>query len=421
MLVWKLAARNLLRHKRRTLITASAITLSYAILLVFMGLGDGSHAQMVDMGVRMGAGHVVVQPPGYRDDQTIDHLIDDPTAVLAALAAGGVEGETAPRLHASGLARAGNKSVGVAIAGVDPGREARTNDLASAERRVAGGWLRSRAELPFESLPSDLYLGQVLAETLEVTIGDRVTLTVQPRGTIDPRSAAFLVRGIFRTGTDELDGFLVHVPLEDAQALLGVGPAVSQIALLLADERRTPAVRDAAAAALAGLPVEVLPWQEALPELFQFIVLDDGSFYMMTAVVFLLVALGVFNTVLTSVLERTREFGLLTSLGASPWRVLGVVLAEAALVGLVATVAGVGLGLALHHPLAVYGLDYGALLGGDSFDVAGVNLAMVIYSRLDPGKVAVSVALVLGIVLLSALGPAVRAARMPSLEALHHV
>lgn len=421
MLTLKLAGRNLLRHRRRTLITAAAIIFSFALLVIFMGIGDGAHRQMIDMGVRMGAGHVVVQAEGFQEDHTLDHVIRAPEPVRAAIAATGVDGDLAPRLFASGLARSGNRSIGVAIAGVDPAAEARTNDLATPDKRVAGGWLRPRAELAFEGDLSDLYLGDTLARTLDVAVGDRVALTVQPKDDDDPRSAAFQVRGIFKTGNDELDGFFVHVPLEEAQALLGVGAALSQLALVLPDQARTAAVTARLRAALAGAPVEVLPWQEALPELHEFIALDDASFYLFVAIVFVLVAMGIFNTVLTSVIERTREFGLLTALGARPRRIVGIVMVEAALIGVGGLAVGMALGLAGNAYFETHGLDYSLLTGGESLEAVGINLATVLYADLSGVKLARALAAVFGVVLLSALWPAVRAARLKSLEALHHV
>lgn len=421
MFTLKMAIRNLVRNRRRSLITASAITFSYALLIMFMGIGDGAHAQMIDMGVRMGSGHVVVQAKGYQTEQTLDLRIESPGPILEAMEAAGVEGAFAPRLIANGLVRAGSKAVGVVIAGVDPEREAVVNDLASDEKLVDGGWLRPRSALPYDNMPSDLYLGKTLAETLDVKVGDRVGVTVQPRDDDDPRTAAFLVRGVFATGSDEMDGFFVMVPLEDAQPLLGVGDALTQIGVILDDQSHTQAVHAQIAPALADYPVEVLPWQQALPELYEFIVLDDASLYLFIGIVFLLVALGIFNTVLTSVIERTREFGLMRSLGARGTRVLRLVLGEAAVLGVFATILGLVLGLAGNWYFTVEGLDYGALLGGESYTAAGVNFATVMYAKLGVMPTVRSFVGVLLIIVLSAIWPAVRAARLKPLEALHHV
>lgn len=422
MLTLKLAARNLWRHRRRTIITSAAIIFSYALLVLFMGIGEGAHRQMIDMGVRMGSGHVVVQAEGFAEDRSLDHRIAAPAAVLEGIAAADVRADVAARLYASGLARAGDKAVGVAIAGVDPTDEARINDIASADKRVDGEWLRARDELAFANELSDIYLGATLAQTLDVAVGDRVALTVQPKDDDDPRSAAFRVRGVFRAGNDDLDGFFVFIPLDEAQALTGVGAAVSEIALVLPDQQQTAVVAAALAARLAGLPgVRVLPWQEALPELHEFIVLDDASFYLFMGIVFVLVAMGIFNTVLTSVIERTREFGLLTALGSRPGRIVGVVLTEAVLIGVLGLAIGLALGLAGNAYFETHGLNYAALMGGESMEAVGINLATVLYAKLPTPMLLRSLVAVFAVVLLSALWPALRAARLKTLEALSHV
>ena len=424
MLTLKLARRNLVRHKRRTLIMASAIVFSYALMVIFLGMMSGGHAQMIEMGIRMGAGHVVVQGRGYQVEQTLDRMLADPAPVLRAVeearGAVGVPVDVAPRLLTSGLVRAGDKAVGALIAGVDPHVEERANDLTSGEKRIEGGWLRTRDELPFQNVPSDLYLGATLAQTLDVKLGDRVAITVQPRNADDPRSAVFLVRGVFRTGSDDLDGFFVQVPLADAQELIGVGPGVTQIALLLPNAEHVGAMVDRLRTALADQPVEVLSWQEALPELHELIVLDKASGYLFMGIVFVLVALGIFNTILMSVIERTREFGLMMSLGVRGRRILAVVLAEAALLGALGLAFGLGLGLLGNHYLEVNGIDYGALAGGD-YQAAGLNFAIVVYADLHLAPVIRSLLAVFAVVLLSGLWPAVRAARLKPVEALHHV
>ena len=423
MLTLKLAARNLLRHKRRTLITSAAIIFSFALLVIFMGIGEGGHRQMIDMGVRMGSGHVVVQALGYQDDRTLDYRIEAPEAVLAAIAEAKVEAAVAPRLYASGLARAGNKSVGVAIAGVDPAAERATNDIASDDKRIEGEWIRTAEEMRFANALSDIYIGAVLAETLEVKLGDRLALTVQPKDDDHPRSTAFQVRGIYKTGNDELDGFFVYVPLLEAQALNGVGSSVSQISLVLPNQDLTAAVHSALAGKLEteGGVVDVLPWQEALPELHEFILLDDASFYLFMFIIFVLVAMGIFNTVLTSVIERTREFGLLTALGSRPRRIVSVVLVEAFLIGLIGLALGAALGLAGNHYFETHGLDYAALAGSESMEAVGINMATVLYADLPETLFLKSLVAVFGVVLFSALWPAIRAARLKTLEALQHV
>jgi ABC-type lipoprotein release transport system permease subunit len=284
---------------------------------------------------------------------------------------------------------------------------------------VAGDYLRAREQRDFARAPGDIYLGDRLMEALALELEDRVVLTVSPRGSAQPASAAFVVRGVFHSGMDELDGFYVEIPLGDAQELLGLGDRVTQVALLVDQLADAGPVAAALERALADPSLEVLPWQRALVELHEAIVLDDVSMYLLMAIVFLIVAIGIFNTVLMSVVERTREFGVMLAVGTTPGRLFRFVMAEAALLAAVASAAGLALGLALHGWLASTGIDVAALYG-EEFEFAGIVLEGRIYSRLSPAVVAGWTAVVIGVVLASALYPALRATRLAPVEAMRH-
>jgi ABC-type lipoprotein release transport system permease subunit len=308
------------------------------------------------------------------------------------------------------------------VVGVQPSVEPTVSELASPDHRIEGAYLRTRDELPYPSDPADIYIGEKLARTLDVELDDRVVLTVAPAGASRPSAAAFRVRGVFHTGVDELDGFYAQIPLAEAQSMLSLGHRVTQVALLLDDLRATARVQQQMAAAVedAGLAgLEVLPWQVALRELYEAIVLDDIGNYLMHAIVFLIVAIGIFNTILMSVMERTREFGVMLAIGTSGRRLFEVVMLEAVVLAVVACAAGLAIGLSMHLYVAHVGVDVGALYGED-FNFAGIAFSGTIYSTLYAPQVASWAVIVFFIVLLSSVYPAVRATRLKPVEAMHH-
>jgi ABC-type lipoprotein release transport system permease subunit len=421
MLTLRLAWRSFLRHRRRSAITTLALALGLAMMLVVVGVANGAHDRMVQLGVRLGAGHVVVEGRGYREERDLDHVIDRPGEVLAAARRIGRVRAAVPRVNASGLLSAGGSSVAVAFTGVDPSVEPGVSDVASNARRVAGEYLRPRDRMPFANQPSDIYIGAQLAENLDLALGDRVVVTASPRGGGAPASAAFLVRGVFRTGLAELDGFSVQIPIADAQTLLDLDGSVTEIALMLDDPDDIGAVVSAVRAGIRGRDeLEVLPWQQALPELYESIVLDDAGTYLMMAVVFVIVGIGIFNTVLMSVVERTRELGVMMAIGTSARRLFGAVMAEAGVLAIIGCVVGLGLGLSIHSYLANTGLDVQRMFG-NKMAIAGVLLEGRMYSRVAAGAVAEWTAIIAGIVLLSALYPAFRVAGLKPVEAMRHV
>lgn len=419
MLLLRLAWRSFLRHRWRSAITATAISLGLAMMLLFVGIADDGHARMAELGIRMGSGHVVVHDKGYAEALTLDHVISDPKPIVqTAEAVPGVQ-HVVERVHTSGLLVAGQESVPVLVSGVEPKLEPEVSDIAAAKNRVAGNYLRARSDMQFVNAPADIYLGKKVAEELRVQVGDRVVLTVSPRGESRPASAAFLVRGVFRTGVSELDGGYVEIPLEEAQKLLELNGGVTEVAVLLGGLEQTQPVTRALREQLDTQKLEVLPWQESLRELYEALVLDDAGLYLMMAIIFLIVALGIFNTMLMSVTERTREFGVMMAIGTRPSRLFALIIAESVLLALVSVALGLGLGLLLHVWVAGHGIDVASWAGEMEF--SGIAWSGKIYSRLTLGVVVEWTLVIGGIVVASALYPAWRATRLEPVEAMHHV
>ncbi|MBW2523150.1 MAG: ABC transporter permease [Deltaproteobacteria bacterium] len=421
MLSFRLAWRSFVRHKRRSIITASAIALSLAMMIAFVGLGDDGHARMAELGIRLGAGHVLVQGKGYQQMQTLDHRVPEPDRVVAAAKKIPSVRAVVQRVRASGLIVAGEVSAPVLVSGVDPTLEPDVSDIASPEKRQAGAYLRRRADMEYPNQPADIYLGAELAETLKVGLGDRVVLTVSPLDAERPTSAAFFVRGTFRTGLDEMDAGYAEIPIAEARQLLELGGQSTQVAVLLDELEDTEAATAALRGELAQYDeLEVLSWQEALRELYEAIVLDDAGLYAMMAIIFVIVAIGIFNTVLMSVAERTREFGVMMAVGTSKGRLFRVIMAEAVILALVSAAFGIAIGLGIHSLVAHYGIDVTALAGGD-YEIAGIAFGGKIYSRLTPWVVTKWTLVVIGIVLASAAYPATRASLLEPVEAMRHV
>lgn len=427
-LTLRLAFRSFVRHRRRSAITVTATAFGLAMMLAFVGIADDGHARMADMGIRLGSGHVVVQGKGYQDEQTLVHRITDPAPILASARALPHVEYALPRISASGLIKAAERSSAVFVSGVDPKLEPLANDLASDEARVAGDYLRPRSEMEFTSGPADIYIGTDLAESLGVSPGERVVLTVSPVGDSRPASAAFVVRGIFKSGVRELDGGAVQIPLGEAQALLGLGDSVTQVGVLLSNERHTDATAASLVAAISTESllaegdgaVEVLSWKVALRELYEALVIDDMSLYLMMAIIFVIVGIGIFNTVLMSVAERTRELGVMMAVGTSRRRVFSIIFMESLVLAVVSAALGLAIGLGIHALVAHYGIDVGAIAGGEDYEFAGIAFSGRIYSTLTPWIVTKWTLVVMGIVMLSAAYPALRATRLEPVEAMRH-
>jgi ABC-type lipoprotein release transport system permease subunit len=415
LLLVKVGWRNLWRNPRGTLLTALALGLGLTLLLVSLGLLDGGHEQMIANAVRFGTGHVVIQAPGYQDtgSQALllpARVVSATEAYLQTVAMRHVVRGVSPRLLASGLLSSAANADGVRLMGVIPKQE-RTVSLIP-QRIVEGDYLND------EQQPG-VVIGVDLARKLAVKVGSKIVLMTQMLQPADPdatdagggemQSTQLRVSGIFRTGVQAIDAHIIQVPLPEAQALLGVPDQVTQVAILLEQEEDSLMVAEGLRKHLTGVPVEILPWREAIPTLAQLFLLDDAFNYVMNGVVLAVVGLGILNTILMRVLERRYEFGLLSALGLRPVQLAVMVIGESLALTAVSLALGLVLGLGVQHYFATHGLDLRWFF--KSSLPAALVFDPIIYARLSPTRITSSVWIVFLAATVISLYPALRAAR----------
>ena len=403
MILLRLAWRNLWRNRRRTLLTTTTMALGLTVLLVTLGLGDGGHLQMINSAVRNGSGHVVFQASGFQELGGLERTLSGPQrqAVAAWVAGQAADFEmvgAAPRIWASVLASSSDGSVGVQLIAVQPEAEARISRFAEAV--FEGAFLTSQDS-------GRVVLGAGVARKLKVGLGDKMVLMGQGAGG-EIESIVARVKGLIRTGLEEFDQVLVLTDLATAQDFLKLGHRVHQFAVLLEDVDLAAPLAQAARQAFPDLAV--LDWEQALPELADFIRIDDGGAYVFHFILFFLIAFMVFNTLLMSVLERGREFALLDAMGLVAGKRFLLVLLEASLIALLALLWGMALGLSLHAYLAVYGLPLDLLSMGDA-TIAGVAFDPIMYSSLSLARILQAIM----VVFLMSFGLAMVAARRAAL------
>lgn len=408
MRMLKMALRNLRRNLRRSLITGIAITFGLALLILSSGFGDGAHGAMIEEGASSLAGHVVVQGKGWQEKRENDIVVPNSIQVARRLQEINPDATVVQRVFVQGLLTSPTGSVGVAMSAVQPEQESQINNL--HEKIIRGEYLSDQK--------NGLVLGHTLAKTLGVDIGDKVVLMAQKKGEIE--SQLFRIQGVFKVGVDEIDGFYGQILLPSAQKLLGLGQEVTQISMHLKSHKQSQTATDQVRAAMSSDGLEILTWNEALPDLYMWIALDDAGLYVMILIIAIIVLLGIVNTVLMSVLERLREFGVMLALGMTPTRLATLVMLEAALLGLFAVAAGLGVGLLANWPLAVYGLNFAEMAGGQAMEAGGVAMSMHMYADLSPTKVVLFCLLAYGMTLLAAIYPAVKAATLKPITCLQH-
>jgi ABC-type lipoprotein release transport system permease subunit len=294
--------------------------------------------------------------------------------------------------------------------GVIP-KEERTVSLIP-QRIVEGKYLNDNQQ-------SGVVIGAELANKLAVKVGSKVVLmtqAAQPPGakTADAgggemQSSLLRVSGIFRTGVQAIDAHVIQLPLTEEQTLLGVPGRVTQVAVLLEREGDSLRVAQSLRKQFTAVPVEILPWREAMPAVAQLFLLDEAFNYVMNGVVLAMVGLGVLNTILMRVLERRHEFGLCSALGLRPAQLAVMIIGESLALTTISLVLGLVLGLSAQHYFATAGLDL------RWFFKSSLPTALVfdpiIYSRLSPARIVSSVGIVFLTATVISFYPAFKAAR----------
>ena len=384
--------RSLWRSRRRTAITVSAIGFAVAIAVFFIAFAEGVYAQLIDQAVRMQSGHVTVQHSDYADAPAIDLAVSDVPRLRQELARlPGVE-TTKVLVVGQGIARTSHGTVGAAALGVEPEAEAATSVIAA--KIVEGTYL--------DGSPRSAVVGTVLADRLRLAVGKKLVLASNDaKG--DLVEELVRVQGIFATGAEEVDGYLVQVPIDFTRKLYGLRPdQATQLGLVLGDPDDQPDVLGLARQAVEGTGAAALPWQEVMPDLAAYVRIDGGSNMVFQGILIFLSLFTVFNTILMSVLERTREFAVLLALGTPPWRVKAQVVVESSLLGLLGCGAGLLVGGLLGYWMQVEGLDMKSFYD-EGVTISGVALDSLVYARVTPGLLAGVGLLVFSATLLTSL------------------
>ena len=408
-MLWRIAWRNLWRHRGRTLIMASAVALSYALMLVSMGINDDAHGRMLREAARAAGGDILVHGKDYWDTRASDIVIAhaDPVAARIARVAG--VRAVVPRVLIGGLVGTATDTRPVLLQGIRPEHEIAMRDI--AEDLKAGSFLAGERADP-------IVLGSRLVERLEAELGDRIILTAtEPNGEVT--RALFHLTGILETGTRQLDEVIGYTTLEAAQRAVAMPGMVTQIGLLTEADADVAEVAARVEEALAARDsLEVLAWQEAVPEMVGLVEIDDAFGYIYLIVIYAVVLFSITNTFLMAVMERVREFGLLNALGLTGARVGRLMLNESVLMTLVAMGLGLALGLAGHLAIAHWGISM-ASWGMEEVEVAGIDFSdMVMYSTINPLKWVVGSVLVALVTVAGAVYPAWRASRLAPAEAM---
>ncbi len=324
-----LAWRNLWRNKRRTLIASASIFFAVIFALLMRSMQEGSYDYMVDASVSMYTGYIQVHAKDYWDKRSIDKSMELSQTGIDKIDS--VENVTlvTPRLESFSLISYGNVTKVASIVGIDPELENKMTDLKN--KLISGKYLTEQS--------GGVMIAEGLAEVLKVGIGDSIVLYGQGYHGVTA-AAQVEVEGIVMFTLPALNKTMVYLSLHYSQWLYAAPNRVTTISIMISEATRINevhlAVRD-----LFDEKYEVMMWPELMPELVQSIEVDNAGGIIMLGILYVVIGFGIFGTVMMMTAERTKEFGILISVGMKKWRLSYVSFLESLLLSFIGVLAGI--------------------------------------------------------------------------------
>jgi len=353
MWILQLAWKNLWRNKSRTAITMAAVSFATIISMLAASLKEGIFNNLIKNFVSSYTGHVQVHLKGFQDEQVIENgFVPDSLLRKKISAMPGVDGITS-RLESFALISSGETTKGCLVIGIEAQEK---HGFTAMEEKITKGAYPAHHE-------NGLLLSEGLALKLEKKVGDTVIIIGQG---YHGASAAgkFLVKGIVALGSPKLNERLVVMRLEQSQSLFAADSLATSWAVLLHDNI-DPDQASKNIAAMTGDQLEVLPWGAIMPDIKQHIEADSGNMQFVQLILYFLVGIGIFSTLLIMMAERKIENGMLLALGMSKPRLQYLLLTESMLTVMMGAISG----LLVSLPIVVY-LKFNPLrISGSTADV----------------------------------------------------
>jgi len=401
---YKMAWRNLWRNRRRTIITVASVFFAVFFALLMRSLQLGSYDYMFRNMIESYSGYIQVQHYDFWEDRIVDNAIAFPEETRKVLLSDANVEETIPRLETFALASTGSRTKGVMVMGIDPQKEKLLSDV---EKKLVKYRLTDEAiaSIKEENIPSnvrnnlDLFNGYAYSSdaTLQQELGIKEddTLSImpvmrkyamvyngyielgKPGALVGDRLASYLglargdsivligqgyhgvsaagiyrVEGIVRLPTPDIDSRIVYLPVDICQQLYSAEDMLTSVVLQVKDNDD-----DAINSTIADLgqklqkPYRLLGWKEMNETIVNQMDADDKSGMIMIGILYLVIAFGVFGTVLMMTAERRREFGVLVSIGMQKTRLAAVMIYEMLFMGFLGIIAGIAVAL----PSIIYG------------------------------------------------------------------
>jgi len=348
-LLVKLAWRNIWRNKRRSILTLGAVIFAVFMAIGMRGIQLGTYALNIRSAVELFSGYLQVQAKGYNDTPKLSLCFSQNENLSSALKnTKGIRAYSS-RVYADGLISFKENSRGVAIFGIEPGKEKDVTTF--VENTAQGRFFNSDSS-------NEIVVGTQLLENLNAEIGDEVVLLAQGYdGSLG--NQRYKIVGTVRLGVQEFNSTVVFMGLKTAQSLLAMGNNINVIAIKAKNINNLGEIEKTLSTKITNKDLTVLPWNKVSPELQQAIQLDNVSGILFLGILIVIVAFGILNTVLMSVTERFREFGVILSIGMPQKKLTYLVYIETMFIAIIGIALGNILGYGINYYLILHPIVFG--------------------------------------------------------------
>jgi putative ABC transport system permease protein len=409
MKILYLAWRNVFRHTRRTLITASAISIGLSAMIVSNTMMNGADKMASENIIEYETSHLQVYAHGYYREEGIfplDTIIEEPDAVIERIRKHRSVTGVTERVKFQARVNNGIDELPVLAYGIDVEQDARVFKIEQSV--VDGAFLRA---------PEDIIIGTDLARDMGLDIGSFLTVITKDRhGTYNAYD--FFVSGLINTSHPLFDRNAVLMSLEVAQQLLDLGHGVTEICIQVQGRAQLTAVQSDLAAVL-GTQYEVFTWRELNAAIFEISGFKRLSQFMIALVVLIIAAVGIVNTMLMAVMERVPEIGTLKAMGFRNKSIVQMFVFEGSIIGAFGSLLGCIIGFLLSLYVTIQGLDFSRFL--KDIDIGAYPIKLIIKGEIDYVTILLIFLFGVCVTILVSLWPVRMATRLEPVDALRHV
>jgi len=408
-ILFQLGWRNLWRNKRRSLVVISSIAIGIFAMILSMGIMNGMNNQMVENTIKTSLGHIAIHRKGFHDDMKLKYHFTPSRRMIEAIEKDPRILAHAPRIKLQGMVRSSESSRGVMIIGIDPEKEKSVSNLFEYTLKDEGRFLGRGDE-------NAIMISQSTADKLNLIVGDKLVVMFQDRED-EIVGIGLEIVGLFQSPIESFDKYVVFTTIRTLKETTGLNENISEITLVLKDKDRVDGVKGALRGEINDRNLEILSWKDMAPNLVSAVRLFDTMMYFFFIIVFITVIFSVANTLVMAIMERFHEIGVMKCIGTRPSWIFNIVLFEALNLGFVGLFAGIIIGVPVNELLGFTGIDLSFY--AESMRMFGTG--SVIYPSIKPLDIIVATGIVLATTIIAAIYPAIKAARIKPLEALHYV